>query len=531
MAMRGSGAMIRNALTMMVGTLASRILGLLREVITAALFGASRSLDAFFVAYTLANLARQLLAEGALSAAFVPVFSRVLADQGKDRARALACQALTVLLLASLAVVALGIRWSPQLVGAMAPGFDDAKRALAEAMTRQMFPFLLLVSLAALVMAVLNSLDCFLVPALAPALSNLVYIVAALALAPSLGIRGLVWAVLAGGAAQLAFQWYWAAGPMAMALKPHLPRRDPNLGRMMALFLPYAAGLSLNQLNPVLTRLLGSFLPDGTISVLTYANRVIQLPLGLVVIAISQAVLPELARCLAQGDEAFRQTLRDALRFALFAILPVTAGILLISSEAVHFLFFRGAFDEAAWSGTAAALFYSSLGLPGMACSTVVMRGLYALEKPRQAVVTTASSVAGTLVLSLALMVPLGMRGLALGGSLAFSFSSWVGLVLLQRSLGRSLDLWDLRWIAKMAFSLAVLAGACLALQRLWPYPVAAGLALRGLWLAVQALAGAGAFGLSSLALGCEEWGLIMGALRPAREKGSQEATGDRPER
>ncbi len=514
--------MVRNALTMMVGTLASRVLGLLREVITAALFGASRSLDAFFVAYTLANLARQLLAEGALSAAFVPVFSRVLSDQGKDRARELARQALTVLSLVTLVVVLLGIWLSPQLVQIMAPGFDAGKQALAVTMTRQMFPFLLLVSLAALVMGVLNSLDCFFVPALAPALSNGIYILIAFALAPSWGVNGLVWAVMAGGAVQLLFQWGWAAGPMAMALTPKIPRGDPDLRRMMALFLPYAAGLSLNQLNPVLSRLLGSFLPDGSISVLTYANRVIQLPLGLVVIAISQAVLPELSRSLSQSEGAFQQILRDAMRFALFLILPVTVGSLVLSSEAVHFLFFRGAFDGAASRGTAAALFYSSLGLPGMACSTVVMRALYAKELSRQAMVTTASSVAATLVLSLALIGPMGLRGLALGGSLAFSLSSWVGLRLLQRSMKTPLGLFSRRWLVKMGLSLALLAGACGALKALWSYPAGAGMALRSLWLGSQCLVGAAVFFSASILLRCEEWSLIAGALRQRSAKPSE---------
>jgi putative peptidoglycan lipid II flippase len=168
--------MVRHALVMMVGTFASRILGLAREIVTAALFGASSQLDAFYVAYTLANLSRQMLAEGALSAAFVPVFSQSLVQRGKEKASHLARQALWILLVAGTAVVFAGVILSPFLVKIMAPGFDSVKASLAISMTQWMFPFLILVSLAALAMGVLNSLDSFFVPAIAPALSNVVYL-------------------------------------------------------------------------------------------------------------------------------------------------------------------------------------------------------------------------------------------------------------------------------------------------------------------------------------------------------------------
>jgi putative peptidoglycan lipid II flippase len=184
--------MVRHALFMMAGTLASRILGLVREIVTAAWFGASGVLDAFNVAFTLANLARQLLAEGALSASFVPVFSRVLKEKGSAEAENLARQAFTVLLAAAGIAVAVGILVSPLLVGIMAPGFDPVKAALAVSLTRWMFPFLMFVSLAALAMGVLNSMGSFLVSALAPALSNLVYIVMVLFLASGWGVRGLL---------------------------------------------------------------------------------------------------------------------------------------------------------------------------------------------------------------------------------------------------------------------------------------------------------------------------------------------------
>ncbi len=520
MANAKSEKMIRNAMTMMVGTLSSRILGLLREVITAACFGASRSLDAFFVAYTIANLGRQLLAEGALSASFVPVFSQVLEKDGRGRAERLARQALTVILCAGAVVVLLGIALSPQLIALIAPGFTGEKARLAVSMTRQMFPFLLFISAAALVMGALNSMDSFLVPALAPALSNAAYIATVMLTADRWGVHGLVAAVLLGGAAQLLFQWWWAASAEHLRLVPARPdRSDPELRRMMGLFLPYAAGLSLNQLNPVLGRFFGSFLEDGAISMLNYSNRVIQLPLGLVVIAISQAVLPELSRCVGRGDDLFASTLRDALRFALFVILPVTLGTMLISSEAVNFLFYRGAFDGAAWRGTASTLFYSALGLPGMACSTVVMRALFARSLPRQAMVMTAASVVGTLAFSAALVFLMSMNGIALASSLAFTFSGAVGLYLLHGRMSVPLRLLSAKWAAKTALSCAVMWAAGTAWKVLWNYPVNASLWTRGGWILGIASLCALVYGAVSWKLGCEQWSLIFAAFHKSHRR------------
>lgn len=515
---RSSDRLVRNALMMMAGIFTSRILGLVREIITAALFGASRALDAFFVAFTLSNLARQLLAEGALSAAFVPAFSQVLERDGRASALSLARQAMTILLVASVVVTGLGVWASPVLVRFMAPGFDAAKMAEAVSLTRLMFPFLLLISLAALFMGVLNSLNSFFAPALAPALSNLIYIVLALVLAPLWGVVGLAWAVLAGGLIQALFQWYWAWSQQGMLLVPQRPdRHNSDLKRMMALFLPYAAGLSLNQLMPVLSRVFGSFLADGAISVLNYSNRIIQLPLGLVVIAISQAVLPELSR--SDSDERFAQIMRDAMRLALFLVVPITVGTLLLSSEMVHVLFFRGAFGETAWLGTSSALFYSVLGLPGMACGTVVMRGLYARQMPRAAMAVTLTSAAGLLVFGAILLRPMGMEGVALATSLAFTLSSVVGYWCLRRRGSVSLDVFAPRWCFPLFLSSLIMATALWCLRTLWAFPQTASLSMRGLWLLAAVICGAVVFGLVSFAGRCDEWDMVRSALRRNRTR------------
>lgn len=506
--------MVRHAMIMMVGTFASRILGLAREIITAALFGASSQLDAFYVAYTLANLTRQLLAEGALSAAFVPVFSQTLVRDGKKHAASLARQALSVLLIAGIVTVICGILLSPVLVKVMAPGFGGTKYGLAISLTRLMFPFLILMSLAALAMGVLNSLDSYFIPSVAPALSNVAFIVIVAFTGIKWGVWSLAVAVLAGGVLQFALQWIWSAGVGVLLVPAKPDMSDKELRRMLTLFLPYAAGLSLNQVNPVISRMLASFLEDGSISVLNYANRIIQLPLGLFVIAISQAVLPELSRCSIGMKDEFRAMIRDSIRFTLFVVLPATVGLVIISGPMVHLLFVRGAFDDWAWHSTSRALVMYALGLPGMACTTVIMRGLYAKSMPRDAMLVTLSSVLSNILLSFALMPLFSFAGLALATSLAFTISAFIGSRRLTKVIEYDLGIFSPAWVLKLLIALGLMACLLLGLGYIWVYPSGAGLRMESLWLLLNILTGMLSYGLISRKLGFEEWKWVEGAIK-----------------
>ena len=506
--------MVRHAIRMMAGTLASRVLGLAREMLTAALFGATRQLDAFYVAYTIANLSRQLLAEGALSASFVPVFSRTLEKNGHDPARDLARQALSVLLMGGVLVVLAGIVLAPVFVGIMAPGFAHEERLLAISLTRTMFPFLLFVSVGALAMGVLNSMGSFFVPAVAPAVSNLAYILFLAATMKNLTVWNLAFAVLIGGLCHMLLQWYWC-GKMDILLVPAKPKRtDPELRNMMYLFFPYAAGLSLNQVNPVISRMFGSFLTGGSISVLTYADRVLQLPLGLFVIAISQAVLPMLSRQDPADVSGFRDFIRDALRFGLFVILPVSAGLFLLSQEMIHILFFRGAFSEWAWHATGTALAIYGLGLPGMAVSTVILRGMYARRMPRGAIGVTAVTVVVNLVACATLMPIFKYAGLAAATAAAFTCSSFYGAWTLSRNLGLPLAVLERKWLIKVGSAVLVMVAVIVLIKNIFPYPLGAGTGTRILWLTAAITSGAAAFSIPTIYLRCSEWQWIKDALR-----------------
>lgn len=505
--------MVRHAMRMMAGTFASRILGLIREVITAALFGATRQLDAFNIAYTLANLSRQLLAEGALSAAFVPVFCGTLAESGREKAIRLAREAQTVLLIAGVIVMLLGIIFARGLVNILAPGFSAEASAIAVSMTRIMFPFLLFVSVAALAMGVLNSLGCFFIPAIAPAVSNAAYILFLLATMKNVSILNLAVAVLLGGACQMAIQWYWC-GRLGVSLVPAMPRRDnAELRTMMSLFLPYAAGLSLNQVNPVISRMFGSFLEGGSISVLSYADRVLQLPLGIFVIAISQAVLPMLSRLDPKDSAGFRDFIGDALRFNLFVVLPVSLGLFMISSELVHLIFFRGAFGMWAWRATSTALAIYGLGLPGMASNTVIMRAIYARKMPRAAILITAVTVAVNLFACFVLAPSLAYAGLAAASALAFTCAPVYGGWALSRDLKRPLQIFSVTWLSRILLSCAIMTLSLAALKLFYPYPPTAALVRRAMWIALALVVGAGTYGVATILLRCPEWQWVKAAL------------------
>ncbi len=508
--------MVRHALLMMAGTFLSRILGLVREIVVAAFFGATRSMDAFNVAYTLANLSRQLLAEGALSAAFVPVFSQAL-QRKRSHALTLARGAMTVLLIVSLAVVLLGILCAPLLTRLIAPGFDTKTAALASSLTRWMFPFLILISLAALMMGELNSLGSFFVPALAPAFSNLTFILTAPFFAAHWGVYGLALSVLCGGGMHFFTQWLWSAriGATLYPTRPDL--RDPDLRKIMALFLPYAAGLSLNQVNPVVSRMLGSFLQEGSISVLNYSNRILQLPLGLFVIAISQAVLPQLSR--SSETEEFTATLRQALRFALFIVLPASLGLILISTPFVHLIFVRGEFSQWAWEATSSCLALGMLGLPGMACSTVAMRALYALSMPREAFRTTLFSVSATALFSLLLMIPMGYNGLALAPSISFTLSGLLGLHYIRKKLSRPLKILTLSWAWDMLTAIIALYVVVEAWHFFLPYNPGAALTVRIGWCLGVIILSIAVYGGTTWIRGFSEWEWIRQAFSRKEDK------------
>ncbi len=343
-------ALLRSVATVGSYTLVSRIFGFLRDILTAALLGAGPVADAFFVALRLPNLFRSLFAEGAFSAAFVPFFAGNVAQSGKASARVFAEDVLAVLLVALLGFVLLGEIFMPSVMAAVAPGFsrEPDKFRLAVDLARINFPYLLFIALVALQGGVLNSLDRFAAPAATPILLNLL-LIAALWMSKRFGWHdghALAWAVCAAGFAQ--FLWLmFCCNRAQVGLRLPMPRLTAEVRRTLRVMAPGVFGAGVTQLNLLISTMLASFLAGGSVSFLYYADRLNQLPLGVVGIAVGTAILPPLSRQLRQGDRgAAIATQNRGLELALLLTLPAAVALAVLAVPILTVLFQRGAFSS-----------------------------------------------------------------------------------------------------------------------------------------------------------------------------------------
>lgn len=430
---------VRSAGLIGVATLSSRILGFLRDMVLARLFGATPAADAFFVAYRIPNLLRELFAEGSMSSAFIPVFTDYHTTRGPRDAWELASAVFTTLLTILTGLTLLGILASPAIVWLLAPGFhqDPSRLAMTTLLTQIMFPYLLFISLAALAMGVLNSVRAFAAPAFSPVLFNVCTIAAALFLSPLLSepILGVAVGVVLGGAAQFAMQL------------PGLKRRGflfgwrfepghPGVRRIGALLVPSLLGMSVTQVNITVSTILASFFA-GAPTYLFYGMRLIQFPLGIFGVALATAILPTLSQQAARGSlTELRETLGFGLRMILFIILPAMAGLMLLRRPIVHLFFEHGSFTAADTAATATALLCYAVGLWAFAGVRIVVAAFYSMQDTKTPAVAAVAGVVGNLVLSLLLMGPLQHAGLALATALASMLNGAILVTALNRRLG-----------------------------------------------------------------------------------------------
>lgn len=424
-------------------TLTSRILGLVRDQVLAALFGASDQMDAYLVAFRIPNLMRDLLAEGAMSSAFVPTFTRHLAVHGKESAWRLGNNVINALLLVTSSIVIVGLVFAGPLVAAYAHAYGavPGKLELTISLSRIMLPFLALAALAAALMGMLNSLQHYFVPALAPATLNVITIIFAFAVTPLMPRMGLppimaiAIAVIVGGVAQIALQW-----PLlhreGFRYRPFIDFKEPGLRRVLVLMGPGTIGLAATQLNLFVSTQLAGSQGTGAVSWLGYAFRIMYLPLGLFGVSIATAVLPSAARHAALKDTtAIRDTVRRGLSLMLFVNVPATCGLFLLSSEIVRLLFERGHFSPADTAATSAALRLYAVGLVGYSTARIASPIFYALGRTRIPVGLSMVSVTTNLLLSLLLVRVMGFSGLALATSIAALVNASLCLVLLRAHL------------------------------------------------------------------------------------------------
>lgn len=504
--------------------MASRVLGLVRDQVIAYYFGAGHVVDAYRIGFKIPNLLRDLFAEGAMSAAFVPTFTRHVAEAGKESGWRLGNLVITTLIVVTAILVALGIVFATPIVRVLAGGYegvalDDGtdKLALTVTLARIQLPALTLIAVAAAVMGMLNSLRHFFIPALSPAMFNIVTIVLALPLipaAPALGIEQpiliIAFATLLGGVAQIALQWPTLRRE-GFRYRPMLDFGDPGLRRVMLLMGPGTIGMAATQVNVLVNMFLATRQGEGAVSWLEYAFRIMYLPIGLFGVSIATAVLPAVSRHLADKDVAgSRRAIADGMSLMLMLNIPATVGLMVLAVPIVGVIFEHGEFTAVDTAATAAALQFYALGLVAYSVVRIASPTFYALGKSRIPVTVSIITVAVNATLNIMLVRVMGYTGLALGTSIAAVFNASVLLVLLRRNFG---GLEAARILGSL--SRIVLASAAMGVAAV----VADGWlaeALPGRDVASQIVRVAGSIGIAVAVLAAAAWALRIREFKEA---------------
>ncbi|OPX88052.1 MAG: putative peptidoglycan biosynthesis protein MurJ [Pelotomaculum sp. PtaB.Bin104] len=413
-----TGTIARAAFVLILFNVLSKLTALVREVVIARQFGATAAMDAFLVAFSLPSVLFFLFT-GAVATVVVPVYSEYIARGEEREAQDLFGTFFNVLLLFLVLATALGMLFAPVLVKMLAPDFPADTASLAVMLTRWMFPFLIFSGLSALFTGLLNARNIFAVTALNGPLSNIAVIVAVLALGGLWGVQGMALGVLAGGVAGAVVQLP-ALRRTGYHFRPGVALNHPDLKKIFKLLLPITIGYSISETYILIDRYLASGLAVGSIAALNYANRLIQMPLGLFVTAIGTAMFPALTRRAAENDlSGLGEGVRRSLRIVVLVCVPAAVLLLVLREQLVTLFFQRGAFDARAAEMTAVALFFYSFGLVGQAGEFILARGFFSVQNTRTPMVLSAVAVLINLGLSLTLIGPLQHGGLALANSIA----------------------------------------------------------------------------------------------------------------
>lgn len=460
----------RSAGKIAIATLISRVLGLIRDMVKAYLFGTSIAADAFTVAFRIPSMLRQLLGEGALSAAFVPTYTEYLTTRTPRESWQLLNVVFSLLAGLLLVIVGVGIFLSPQIVQLMVAGFEQipGKLTLTISLTRILFPYIFFVSLAALVMGILNSHRQFFIPALAPVMLNLSLIISAFTFCPLFGetpekqIFGFAIGALIGGLGQLAIQ----LPPLirlGFRFRPSFNWRHPGLIRILKLMAPGLFGIAIYEINLLADTFLASLLPTGSVASLEYGNRLVQLPLGAFATAIGTAILPSLSVHAAQENtQKLKETFSHALRLILLILIPATIGLIILADPIIRLLLQRGVFNiTRSLPMTVGALTFYALGL----CSYGMIKGVvpvfYAMKDTKTPVKVAAVAMTSNIVLNLILMQILELRGLALATALSATLNVSLLLFILRRRIGTFDELKILRSALKTTLATGIMGGVC----------------------------------------------------------------------
>ena len=489
-------------------TMVSRVLGFVRDTLIARTFGAGVASDAFVVAFKLPNLLRRIFAEGAFSQAFVPILAEYKMQQGEEATRTFVAYVSGLLTLALALVTALGVLAAPWVVWVTAPGFaDDAERfGLTVDLLRVTFPYILLISLSSLAGAILNTWNRFSVPAFVPTLLNLSMIVFALFLAPYFEppIMALGWAVLVGGLAQLLWQLPHLKR-IGMLVLPRLNLRDTGVWRVLRQMGPAIFGVSVSQISLIINTIFASFLVAGSVSWMYYADRLMELPSGVLGVALGTILLPALSKTYAsQNRDEYSRLLDWGLRLCCLLVLPCTLALAILAEPLVVSLFQYGKFGAEDALMTQQALMAYSVGLLALILIKILAPGFYAQQNIKTPVRIAIVSLLATQAMNALFVFALELAhvGLALSISLAACLNA--GLLywqLLRADIFRPLPGWGV-FLLKLLAAVLVMVAALLGLLQVMPAWADGEMPLRLLRLGALVAAGATVYFATLLLLG-----------------------------
>ena len=421
-------------------TLISRLFGFLRDLVIAMQFGATAAADAFFVAFKIPNVQRKILGEGAVTAAFIPVFLEIRNRKGEKEAWKMTANLLNILLSVLVtSSISLAI-FAPFVIMIFTPGFiaTPDKFELTVLLTQWMTPYLIFIGLAVFCTGILNTYSIFALPAISPALLNICMIVGAITISPQLETPtlGLAIGVLVGGFLQFVIQLP-AVTRCGFKFIPSIQWKSVEVVRISKLMIPAILGLAVYELNMLVDTLLASLLPEGSISYLYYGNRLVQLPLGVFGVAIGVAILPMLSNQVANKDfSQMIKTISFGIRLILFITIPATIGLILLRFPIVNTLWERGEFVRLTTDGTTIALLYYSVGLCAFCGIKVIVPAFYSLQDTKTPAKVGVYSMILNIILNLILMGPLKHGGLALATSIAALFNVILLIHFLRKRLG-----------------------------------------------------------------------------------------------
>ncbi len=479
-------------------TMMSRVLGFVRDAIIARFFGAGASADAFFVAFKLPNLLRRIFAEGAFSQAFVPILAEYKSQQGEEATRTFIAFIAGMLTLILALVTVAGIVAAPWIIYVTAPGFseDADKFILTTSLLRVTFPYIFLISLASLAGAILNTWNRFSVPAFAPTLLNVSMIFFAAFLAPYFDppIMALAWAALVGGILQLVYQLPHLK-KIGMLVLPRLSFRNSGVWRVMRLMGPAIIGVSVSQISLIINTIFASFLQSGSVSWMYYADRLMELPSGVLGVALGTILLPSLAKSFTSGNhEEYRRLMDWGLRLCFLLALPCAVALAILSEPLTVALFQYGNFTAFDAAMTQRALMAYCVGLMGMIVVKILAPGFYSRQDIKTPVKIAIATLILTQLMNLVFIGPLQHAGLALSIGLASCFNAGVLYwQLRKRNIFKPLAGWG-KFLGKLLFALVVMVAVLFGLLYLMPAWEQGNMLMRMLRLILVVILGASSY-------------------------------------